>query len=275
LPGEGATLMGDLASLKAAILENESFAPREAVLRAPLTKTPTDGSGRFIALASTPDVDRDNEAFAPGAWSQSVSEWKARGDYPPILWHHDVRDPSNIIGKVVAMEETTEGLMIEGQLDLTNPKAVNVYERMLSGALNTLSVGYLGYSPKKVGGAMVFQRADVLEVSMTPVPSNPRARVLEVKTTSASKEVARIFEAAAQAEALKDGMNVVGDGNQIGPDDIDPRTMSVRRPPKIKPRREPEKITVPVYDVERDKTIRDRDGETFHDVPVVLPRSDR
>jgi HK97 family phage prohead protease len=152
-----------------------------------LTRTPSDGSGYFEGLASTWDVDRDNERFAFGAWSESIDEWKTSGSMPPLFFSHQNGEPNDIIGHVMSMEETVDGLLISGQLDLTNTRAVDVYERMLAGVLDTMSVGFIGTGRyESDSGVTVIGRAELLEVSLTPVPANPNARVQLLKNTTTS-----------------------------------------------------------------------------------------
>ena len=145
-----------------------------------LTRTPTDGSGYFEGLASTWDLDRDGERFAFGAWAESVTEWEATGSMPPLFYNHRTDSPDDIIGRVRSMQETVDGLRISGQLDLGNPRAVSVYARMLAGTLDSMSVGFI--AEERSGN--VIEKADLLEVTLTPVPSNPFARVSAVKNTT-------------------------------------------------------------------------------------------
>jgi HK97 family phage prohead protease len=145
--------------------------------RLTLTKTPTDGSGYFEGLASTWDLDRDRERFAFGAWADSITEWEATGSTPPLFYNHRTAEPDDIIGRVLTMRETVDGLSISGQLDLANPRAVSVYARMLAGTLDSMSVGFI--AEQRNGN--VIEKADLLEVTLTPVPSNPYARVTLAK----------------------------------------------------------------------------------------------
>jgi HK97 family phage prohead protease len=108
-----------------------------------LTRTPTDGSGYFEGLASTWDVDRDDERFAFGAWAESITEWESIGSMPGLFFNHRTDSPDDIIGRVLSMRETVDGLLISGQLDLGNPRAVSVYARMMAGTLDSMSVGYI------------------------------------------------------------------------------------------------------------------------------------
>jgi HK97 family phage prohead protease len=161
-------------------LGSHLYRPHYKTLR--VTKSPSDGSGYFEGLASTWEVDRDNERFAFGAWSESVFEWQKTASYPALFYDHKSKDPNDIIGQVISMKETVDGLWIAAQLDLTNDRAVAAYERLLSGVLNTMSVGFIyELKHRDDNGVTVIDRAELLEVSLTPVPSNAGARVTQVK----------------------------------------------------------------------------------------------
>jgi HK97 family phage prohead protease len=146
-----------------------------------LTRTPTDGSGFFEGLASTWDVDRDGERFAFGAWADSIIEWQKVGSMPPLFYSHRSSEPQDIIGRVLSMRETVDGLLISGQLDLSSPVAVSAYERMLAGTLDTMSVGFVYDRTHLEDGVRIIDQAELLEISLTPIPSNPLARVSTVK----------------------------------------------------------------------------------------------
>src|SRR5438105_1148064 len=110
--------------------------------RATIKTAPTDGSGFVSAYLATWAIDRDKERFAKGAFAASILRWDASGQQPPVLWEHDTETPANVLGSITKMSETDQGLLVEIQLDLTNDTAVSVYERLLAGTLNTMSVGF-------------------------------------------------------------------------------------------------------------------------------------
>jgi HK97 family phage prohead protease len=161
------------------------YEPHFKTLR--LTKTPTDSNrlGWFQGLASTYDIDRDGERFAFGAWTESIFQWQKAGTYPPLFFNHRTADPEDIVGRVLSMKETVDGLLIEGMLDLTNPRAESAYERMLAGTLDSMSVGFLyERTHTDEDGVTVIDEAELLEISLTPIPSNQYARVSRVKSTA-------------------------------------------------------------------------------------------
>lgn len=89
--------------------------------------------GQYRALVSVFDVeDSTGDVVTAGAFAKTLAAWQERGDPIPIVWSHEWNDPYAHIGHVIDAEETDDGLMITGQLDLENPKANQVY-RLLKG----------------------------------------------------------------------------------------------------------------------------------------------
>jgi HK97 family phage prohead protease len=110
---------------------------------ATITKSATDGSGRFTALLAVygPPRDHQHEIFDKVAFTESILDWLERGARPGIFFNHDASHPNSRIGEIVAMHED-EGLLIEGQLFLKNDLALQVYESLLTSSLDSVSVGY-------------------------------------------------------------------------------------------------------------------------------------
>ena len=79
-------------------------------------------------------------------------------------------------------EDRSTGLWIAAQLDLSNDRAVKAYERLLAGTLDSLSVGFFYLVTHEEGDVTVIDKARLVEVSLTPVPSNLQARVQRVKS---------------------------------------------------------------------------------------------
>ena len=155
---------------------------------AEVKRAPTDGSGRFTAIVSTfgPPPDAQNDVIAPGAFLLSIADWRARGRRPALWWMHDYANPAATLGTVEKMFENDEGLVIEGQLDLSHEPAVAVYEGLLAGRLSEWSIGYAVISEheensKAYGTYRVLDEVELLEVSVVSAGANRYTRVLEVK----------------------------------------------------------------------------------------------
>lgn len=102
--------------------------------------------GQFEAIVSVfGNVDHGGDVVLPGAFSRSLSAWKASGDPIPVIWSHQIGDPESHIGVVLDAEELLAGderlpeklrdnggLWVRGQLDLDEPRAAKVH-RLLKG----------------------------------------------------------------------------------------------------------------------------------------------
>jgi HK97 family phage prohead protease len=159
-------------------------------LSAKIKQSPTDGSGRFVAVVSTfgPPPDTQGDIVSPGAFRASIAEasLKYPGALWPIFWMHRYDDPGNVIGVVIAAAETSEGLVIEGQLDLDNERAMNVYEGLLGNRIREWSIAY-GINKAREdtwNGEHVryLDELELLEISAVYSGANRFTRTIEVRS---------------------------------------------------------------------------------------------
>jgi HK97 family phage prohead protease len=166
-------------------------------LSAKIKQSPTDGSGRFVAVVSTfgPPPDTQNDIVTRGAFRGSIAEASVK--YPgalwPIFWMHMYDDPENVIGVVVAAAETGEGLVIEGQLDLDNKRAMNVYEGLLGNRIREWSIAY-GINKAREdtwNGEHVryLDELELLEISAVYSGANRFTRTVEVRSRQTAATV--------------------------------------------------------------------------------------
>jgi HK97 family phage prohead protease len=173
-------------------------------LSARIKQSPTDGSGRFVAAVSTygPPPDTQNDIISPNAFGASIAEASAK--YPgalwPILWMHDYSDPEMVIGVVTAAAETSRELLIEGQLDLENKRALHVYEGMLGDRIREWSIGYavheFHWGDWEDKSVRFLDQVELLEISAVINGANRFTRTIEVRsrpfTTSSSSAAAAL-----------------------------------------------------------------------------------
>jgi HK97 family phage prohead protease len=159
---------------------------RRKIATATVERSPTDGSGRFIAIVSTfgPPPDAQGDIVSPGAFLKSIANWRARDMRPTVWWGHDYKNPSAAIGIVERMYETDDGLVIEAQLDLDHEPALAVYEGMLAGRLKEFSIGYAVIVEHREDGYNVLDEVELLEVSVVYAGANRFTRVLDIKTAT-------------------------------------------------------------------------------------------
>lgn len=95
--------------------------------------------GEFVALVSVfNNVDTYGDVVMPGAFSDVLADYRAKGVPIPVVWSHDWTDPFSHIGYAdpTKARETDEGLEVTGTLDIDSPvtaaaeKAQQVYRLM-------------------------------------------------------------------------------------------------------------------------------------------------
>ena len=150
---------------------------------------PDDGlqEGQFKAYASVfGNIDSYGEAVVKGAFEETLSEWTTSGLVLPILFGHNMVDPDFNIGGTIEAKEDDHGLHIYGELDLENPKAVQVYRLLKGRRINQLSFAYdvLDSGPAEKDGVKYteLRKLKLYEVSIVPIGANQETEVLAVKS---------------------------------------------------------------------------------------------
>jgi len=127
------------------------------------------GEKTYRFLASTSTVDRQGDSVDQSGW-----ELKNFMANPVILWAHNYGELP--LGKVINLTISDKGLEAEivfADAD-ANPKAQQVKKLIDEGILNAVSVGFI---PKERNGNIIT-RAELLEISIVPVPANQEALTL-------------------------------------------------------------------------------------------------
>ncbi len=141
-----------------------------------------EDDGFFAGYASVFGVkDSYDEIVAPGAFAESIAEWKAKGKMPPILWQHRSGEP---IGVHTVMREDGTGLYIEGKLAVDEvQRAREARALMKLGAISGISIGFVTREDSfdRATGIRTLKRVDLWENSIVTFPANPAAQVTAVK----------------------------------------------------------------------------------------------
>ena len=128
-----------------------------------------DGDLFIEGFASDFDEDRDGEAFEPGAFDAGVKTFLEQN--PVLLYHHDF---GKALGQVETLEKRPGGLWMRARIDKpAGGWASDVYEKIRKGTIRGLSVGGKFYRRMTEKGPRIFN-VDLIEVSVTPTPANPR-----------------------------------------------------------------------------------------------------
>ncbi|WP_262702042.1 MULTISPECIES: HK97 family phage prohead protease [Streptomyces] len=147
--------------------------------------------GQFVALVSVFGTeDSMGDVVRPGAFTETLAEWAAKGDDIPVIWSHRWGDPFSHIGRVVKAVETLQGLEVTGQIeDLEdNPTAAQVY-RLLKGrrvtqfsfAYDVAEGAWVKDDEHPWGGYYELRRLKLHEVGPCLVGANQETELLAAK----------------------------------------------------------------------------------------------
>ncbi len=156
---------------------------------------PDDGlaEGQFEAFVSVfGNVDSYGDVVMPGAFTDTLAEWKASGNPIPVIWSHRYDDPDNHIGVALEAEERTiggkSGLWILGQLDIDDDaKKARQVSRLLKGRRVTqfsFSYDILDAGMAKsaeLGDYYELRKLRLFEVGPTLIGANQETELLGAK----------------------------------------------------------------------------------------------
>jgi HK97 family phage prohead protease len=156
---------------------------------AAVAATAADYTGEFEALVSDFRPDRQGERFAPAAFDGAIAKIRKAGRSVPVLFGHTISDANSVLGAVPAdgWRIDSEGLHARGWVDVNDAVGMKVHKMLKNGAL-LWSIGFSLVGGGKTGrrgpdGIAVLDQVDeLLELSVVPVPANPRTRTVGVKS---------------------------------------------------------------------------------------------
>ncbi len=147
--------------------------------------------GEFVAIASVfGNIDSYGERLVKGAFADTLAEWAASGDPIPVIWQHAWGNPEAHIGEVLSIEETDEGLVYKGRLDLDEPFAAKVYKLMKARRITQQSFGFDVLDAREITeeGKSIFEitKVKLYEVGPCLVGVNQSTDLLDIKSTRAA-----------------------------------------------------------------------------------------
>lgn len=148
-------------------------------------------------LAVCNNVDQGLDVIMPGAFKDTLREWKNKGHYPPMLKQHGgmklTADDLEPIGKWTLMREDEKGLYVEGKLfSTTSGKDMwTVLKESDPGSMG-MSIGYQARDYKYVEGKKYgrkfstytvreLNKVHLIEGSVVTFPMNTEATIDAVK----------------------------------------------------------------------------------------------
>lgn len=166
---------------------------------------PDDGmeEGQYRALVSVfNNKDSYGDVVLPGAFEETLAQWKASGDPIPVYWSHQLHSLMDNIGHVLEATETTRGLEVLVQLDLDNPNSRQAYKLLKGRRVTQHSFSYdiveAGEAQRETPSGeqetvYELRKLKLYEVGPTPIGANQETELLAVK--SATAHVAREVQA--------------------------------------------------------------------------------
>lgn len=137
-------------------------------------------------LASTfHNIDLQGDVIEPGAFIDSIAVLQAdaerrNGPLLPALWNHNSFDPP--IGRFVELRETDLGLHARALLpkddDLVRGR---VWPQLRTKSVGAMSIGFWIEAKRNEGVIRHIEKARLVEISLTPFPANPKARITSAK----------------------------------------------------------------------------------------------
>jgi HK97 family phage prohead protease len=110
-----------------------------------------------------------------------------------LHWDHR-GEAHNVIGSIdpMSMRETSEGLRVEGKLDLEDSEVAREAWRSMKANRVSLSFGYLATRAcKRSDGVRELAEIDLFEISVIPHPANADTRFLSLKSADSDLERVR------------------------------------------------------------------------------------
>ena len=181
-----------------------------------------EGAGTISGYFSTYDriPDSYGDVIEKGAFTETIEARKESGHPFPLCWNHDL---NQIIGAVDTIEDTEHGPLMTAHF-FDTALAQEKRELVKQGVVYQFSFAYdvKGWEKpsaeeEKNGITNILTKLDLFEVSIVPIPANPRAEVTDVK--SGKRNSKKDEDAIKQAIALLQGVLDEADDNDEGKDD--------------------------------------------------------
>lgn len=150
--------------------------------------------GQFEAIVSVfGNKDSYGDIVVPGAFTDTLAEWAAKGDPIPVYWSHRMDDPDFNIGWVLEAKEVDEGLHVKAQLDLEDSaKAAQVYRLLKGRRVTQFSFAYdideAAWVEKDGESWYELRKLSLHEVGPTPIGANQETELLAVKAAAQHAE---------------------------------------------------------------------------------------
>lgn len=199
-------------------------------------------------LAVYNNVDRGLDVIMPGAFKDSLREWKKKGYYPPMLKQHGGfminADDLEPIGKWTLMREDDKGLYVEGKLfSTTSGRNIwTVLKESDPGSMG-MSIGYQARDYKYVEGKKYgkqysgytireLNKINLREGSVVTFPMNTEATIDAVKNIGTLRDAEQFLRE--KGFSNKEAKDIVVQLKSIISADIDAEIKGIKQPEESK-----------------------------------------
>jgi HK97 family phage prohead protease len=130
-----------------------------------------DGGLVVEGYAANFDLDRQNEAFLPGAFESALDRYLTTN--PVVCYAHKL---DRAMGQVLSAKLDGKGLFVKARIDEAEPntEAADVYRKVESGTIRGFSVGGVFHRKQTPAGPRIHE-CDLREISIAPVPVSPES----------------------------------------------------------------------------------------------------
>lgn len=143
-------------------------------------------------------ADRMGEIVDQKSWN-----FKSYMENPILLWGHDPSSPENVLGTALSLEydDKADATFATVKFDKDiNSKAELIFNQVARGTLRAVSVGMIVHAEDKQGETPVLKDCELLEISVVPIPANPRAVALAYTEGSISRKDATFLKDSMEKE---------------------------------------------------------------------------
>lgn len=184
-------------------------------------KAKADDAGKISGYFSTYDriPDSYGDVVEKGAFAETIKKRAESGHPFPLCWNHDL---DKIIGKIDEIKDTDKGPLMTASFFDTK-LAQEIRQLVQSGVVYQFSFAYEvkesekpSEEDQKKGIVNILKKLELFEVSIVPIPANPRAEVTEIK--SGKRNSRKDADAIKQAISLLQGVLDEADEFENGED---------------------------------------------------------
>lgn len=139
---------------------------------------------------ATWDIDRGNDRFKPGAFTEHLKELRAKNRGPRLKDNH-----GRTVGifPIENVKEDSRGLFGIGEINLEVQQGRELYSLVKQKAMTDFSIGYSVQDVEYINGIREIIKSRVWEGSVVDEPMNPEANITDVKSIGDRSELPKGF----------------------------------------------------------------------------------